>query len=210
MNLLLLQYNRPDHASGMANSVQLGIFEYVLYPLAIIAIIFFLLVFLLVKKELMNRWSTLILGLSYSTKEFYERLEKTLSEQGLEGLDMHLKKINIGAIGMGQRYYFVVRWKEFQYDICAAPFADSFFVSYWALQQPNRFAYALSKIPLVGTGLSSLLFPITYYKVDTSSMFHTLIHQCVTDTVDLLLKENNQPALTENKKSPVMRDIFGR
>jgi hypothetical protein len=212
MNLLLLGYmNGPDRAPVTPTNQFLSFMEwYVFYPLIILLIIVLVLSYVLAKKEVINNWSMLFPHFTYSSKTFYEQLRESLKEHGVEDIQYSTKNIAIGHLASQRRVYMSITWKEFTYDVCAAPFGDGYFFSYWGLQEPNRMAFAVSRIPWIGAWLSTIIFPNTYYKSDTRAMFHTLFHECMIKLVEEVGKEKNMPALTEQDKTPTMKDIFAR
>ncbi len=202
---MTLFLSEPIHPSSASN-----IFDYTLYFFIALAIMIFIIVFFSARKELTNHWNYLIQGLSYSTQDYYSKLETLLKEQGIENIQLKTKNINIGGVGSQKRLYLNIQWKEFTYEVCSAPFGNSYFISYWAFQKPNKLKQAISKIPLIGFLLVKLFAPETYYKIDTRNMFHSLVHQCVTDIADEISKENNIEVMNSTQKVPQMKDVFKR
>ena len=109
-----------------------------------------------------------------------------------------------------KRRYIRVKWKEYQYDICAAPFGNGFFISWWLLYKNSIGKWLISKIPFVGGWLARILYPITYYKVDTASMFMTYAQSSVLKVLDDITNNKGVRALTESERKPVLNDIFKR
>ena len=70
-------------------------------------------------------------------------------------------------------------------------------------------AIIISKIPFVGKWLVKKWYPITYYKVDTASMFMTYCHNAVLNVIDTITKESGI-RISEQQRRPVLQDIFTR
>lgn len=162
------------------------------------------------KKEYHSNWTTLIENLSYSTFDFYNQLEEEFINTGVEGISMKIVKLREGGIFSARREYLRVTWKAYQYDICGAPFGDGFFMSWWLFYKQSILQIILSRFPFIGGFLSRKLFPITYYKIDTASMFMTFAQSCVMKVVDNITKEKGLRALSEQERSPEIKNLFAR
>ncbi len=176
-------------------------------------LILFLIVYLIIgkrKKELFSHWNTLIDGLSYSTNITYNRIETKLHERKITGVSYKLQNKLTGNIFSVRRMYLVIDWQEFRYEICASPFADSFFVSYWLSIRQSWFKSFIVRIPLLGWVISKLFFRVTYYKIDTANMFHSLVQDCIMNVIDEISKEHDIEPLSETQKAPIMKDLFNR
>jgi hypothetical protein len=176
----------------------------------LLAIVFVVIALIRVKRELLNHWNILIPRLSYSSKEFYETLTNKLNEHGVRNLKVKVIEKNTGSVLSGKRLYAEVSFDDYIYDVCAAPFGKSFFVSYWMHFELRKREKIVLGIPFVGARLLKVFFPMTYYRMDTSSMFHALMHEIITEMVDELCEEHTLEKLSENQKIPVMNDVFKR
>jgi hypothetical protein len=103
-----------------------------------------------------------------------------------------------------------VKWKDYQYDICAAPFGNGFFVSWWLLYRDSIWKIIISKIPFIGRWIARTLFPITYYRIDTASMFMTYAQSSVLKVIDDITNNKGVSALTKDERKPLLNDIFIR
>ena len=65
-------------------------------------------------------------------------------------------------------------------------------------------------LPFVGNYLAHAFFPITYYSIDTSSMFLTYAQSSVLKVIDDITNEKGVRSLTESERKPIMKDIFKR
>lgn len=182
-----------------------------------IFILYVILVFLLLKfifsralKNYHSRWNTLIDDFDFSTQEFYQLFKKELLSQGISGISTSDVSLHEGNIFSPKRRYIRVRWKDYQYDICAAPFGNGFFVSWWLFYKDTLGQIIISKIPLIGKWLVKSLYPITYYKIDTASMFMSYAQSSVLKVIDDITNNKGVRALNESEKKPVLNNIFIR
>jgi hypothetical protein len=158
-----------------------------------------------------SRWNILLDSFSFSTQEFYSLLKYDLKSQGIKALEITMVSLKEGNAFSSKRLYLRVSWKEYQYDICAAPFGKKgFFISWWLLYKTSIGQIIISKIPFIGKWLERKLFPITFYKVDTASMFMTYAQASVLRVIDTISKEHGVRVLTEAERRPVLQDIFKR
>jgi hypothetical protein len=88
--------------------------------------------------EVLDHWPTLIEGLKFSSQEFYARVEKALAERQVP--DLEISRIDWkegGGLSPRREYLRLTRERQF-FDICAAPFGTSFFVSVWFDEKPLK------------------------------------------------------------------------
>jgi len=182
-----------------------------------IYLIYGLITFLILKsifsatlKNYHSRWNTLIDKFNFSTEEFYQLFKKELLSQGVSGINTSDISLHEGNIFSPKRRYIRVKWKEYQYDICAAPFGNGFFISWWLLYKNSIGKWLISKIPFIGHWLANKIYTITYYKIDTASMFMTYAQSSVLKVIDDITNNKGTRELTELEKKPILNDIFKR
>ncbi len=181
---------------------------YILYGLISFVILKF--IFTKTLKYYHSNWNTLIEDFNYSTEDFYQLFKKELLSQGVSGINANDVSLYEGSMFSQRRRYIRVKWKEYQYDICAAPFGKGFFVSWWLLYKNSVLQIIISKIPFIGGWLTRKLFPVTYYKIDTASMFMTYAQSSVLKVIDEITKDKGIRAISENDRKPILNDIFTR
>jgi len=181
------------------------------------SILFFFLIILITyiilkrtKKDVHSHWFKLIDDFKYSSKDFYQEIKKEILSHGISGISTSYVQLSEGGTMSRNRLYVRVMWKDFQYDICAAPFGDGFFISWWLIYKTPIGKIILNRVPFIGNWLIQKFYPITFYKIDTASMFQTYCHQSVLNIVDSITKDKGVRALTENERKPIMKDIFKR
>lgn len=159
--------------------------------------------------ELHSHWSQLLSGFKFSTQEFYKLLEEEMRNHEVQNVTFEKVNLKTGSIFSSERLYLRIKWQDFKYDLCFAPFGDGCFVSWWLIFETSEFEVLLSKIPFIGGWLRHAFYRPTYYKIDTASMFMTYSHHSVLSVVDAITKETGI-RLSEFERKPILRDIFHR
>lgn len=179
----------------------------------IYAIFAFLILKFIFSKTLKNHhsnWNTLIDNLDFSSKEFYSLLKTELESHGITKIKISEVYLNEGGIMSSSRIYLRATWKDYQYDICGAKFGDGFFVSWWLLYKDSIGKILISKIPFIGSWLAQKLYPVTYYRIDTASMFMSYAQSSVLKVIQDITNNKGLRALTEAERKPVLNNIFIR
>jgi len=161
-------------------------------------------------KEHHSHWNTLIDDFKSSPKEFYDLLKKEIYANGIKNVHMKEVRLKTGNVFSSSRLYLRIEWKEYQYDICAAPVGKGFFISYWLLYKNSIVKILIGKFPFIGAWLARKLFPVTYYKMDTASMFLSYCHSSVLKVLDAITNEKGLRSLSESERKPVLNNIFKR
>src|SRR5438552_939839 len=118
-----------------------------------------------------SNWYVMIPGLQASPKEFYGAVEDAIRRWAVPGLDMF--RIDWPEAGpfSAKREYLRVKRKEYVFDICGAPFANGFFVSWWLGAMPSGLLMIFGAVPVLGSFLRLFVRRATYYRIDTALMF---------------------------------------
>lgn len=182
--------------------------------LASVLFILFLLILLIVIlrmpiEDYHSNWAQLLPNFKFSTKEFYERVKSEMSDHDIAWLKFEQINLKTGTIFSSKRMYLRVRWGEYHYDLCFAPFGDGCFVSWWLIFETTGIEDLLSKIPFIGEWIRRSFFKKTYYKIDTASMFMTYAQNSVLKVIDEITKDTGI-RLSEAERKPILRNIFDR
>lgn len=161
-------------------------------------------------KSFHSRWHTSIDNFEFSPKEFYSRLKTELQSHGISKINIKEVYLKEGGAVSSSRIYLRAHWKNYQYDICSANFGKGFFISWWLLYKDSIWKIIISKIPFVGGWIAQKLFPITYYSIDTASMFMSYAQSSVLKVINDITEDKGTRALTENERKPILNDIFKR
>src|SRR5258708_4745176 len=129
--------------------------------------------------SILSHWDHMFQGVQQSSNEFYGRVEQYLALHNLK--DTKLQRVNIaeGGIFSSKREYLQVRRGNHVFHICAAPFGNGFFVSWWLGAVERGFFAWLARWPVIGLLFRAFIKPLTYYKVDTALMFQSVTHGAV-------------------------------
>ena len=65
-------------------------------------------------------------------------------------------------------------------------------------------------IPIFGALYERIFKPSTYYKVDTTLMFQSVVNGVVQDVVEQMLSSKGLRPLTELERKPIMREFYQR
>ncbi|MFT5890393.1 MAG: hypothetical protein ACI9Y7_000483 [Dokdonia sp.] len=157
-----------------------------------------------------STWDHLINDFSFSSKEFYTLLTKELREKGITGVRYERVALKEGNIFSSRRQYLRIRWKDYHFDVCAAPFGKGFFLSWWLVYNSSLLEVLISYIPFIGDWLVKKLFTITFYKIDTATMFMTFTHRAILSVLDELTVEEGIPLIRHDERKPILNNIFTR
>lgn len=155
-----------------------------------------------------SNWHTMLQGLNGSSKTFYQELEEALQEKQIKGLKVSRTHHKEGGVLSANREYLEVRRGKLIFHVCAAPFGNGFFVSWWLGEKPAWFLALLAMIPIIGRFAMWFAPPFTYYKMDTAMMFQSLTHNAVLEIVDSLTNEHGLHGLPDLDRKPNVRDLL--
>jgi len=157
---------------------------------------------------IISHWNHRANQIQLSPNEFYRVVEERLAKEGLEKVKTTRVNMSEGGIFSSKREYLQVRRGDHIFHICAAPFGQGFFVSWWLGSVEKGFWAWMAKIPLIGRLFTGLFKPLTYYRVDSALMFQSVTHAAITEALDSLLSQKGLKALSEGDRKPIMRDFF--
>ncbi len=159
---------------------------------------------------ILSHWHQLLEGYQESPQRVYSLLEEAIKKRQLPDSKVFRVVMHEKGLLSAKREYLRVQSKKHIFDICAAPYGISFFLSWWLCEQPIGCLGILLGIPIIGPILSFFIPASTYFTYDTALMFRDSIHNAVMDTVDQITSEKGLRALTEMERKPVLSDFFKR
>lgn len=116
----------------------------------------------------------------FSSEEFYQLVQKLIEERKIP--DVKYSRVyyaQYSALGSKREYLHIVK-DEFVYDVCAAPYGASFFVSMWSVTRPGILKKLGKKVPF----LEPLMDHSTYYQIDTYGMIKGAIEGAFNSAVE--------------------------
>jgi hypothetical protein len=159
------------------------------------------------KLEIMSHWG-LLLDMQFSTKEFFERLKQRLVDSEVKNISYTTLNLNESIIGLSKRTYLTIKYKDYVFFVCGAPFGKYFFTSYWSHFKPSIGEMIIRALPFFGNSLANVIFSLTYFEYDQAASFQTLLHHHITELIKEMTTEKGIP-MPELPK-PVMNDVFKR
>lgn len=175
----------------------------------ILFIIFIISIIRKPKEDYHSNWSTLLPNFKFSTKEFYKLVRSEMESHEISDLSFKEVSLKTGSIFSSERLYLRVRWNEYYYDLCFAPFGDGCFVSWWLIFETSEGEEIFSKTPLIGEWIRRTFYRKTFYKIDTASMFMTYAHNAVLSVIDEITKSSGIRISQEDRK-PILKNLFQR
>jgi hypothetical protein len=138
-------------------------------------------------------WQHSFDNLKFSADEFYQAVEVAVKKREIP--DVRFSRVNYseGNLLSANREYLHVVWHEHVYDVCAAPFGTSFFVSSWYVENPSVTKKLLGKIK----GLEQAVGSKTYYQADTEAMFKGAFKAGLMEAIDEMTNAKGARALSE-------------
>lgn len=152
-------------------------------------------------------WYHLIDGLEDSPQRFYTVLEEGLKRRQLPDIKISRVDFREGNILSAKRTYLRVVRNQYMFDVCAATFGKSFYVSWWRGEKLRWFRMLLMMIPMIGYFFMHMFRPKTYYQNDVALMFQESVHVAVLEVVDDITKAKGLRILSESDRKPVLGDL---
>lgn len=164
-------------------------------------------------RHTVSHWQESIAGLSGTPGDFYAEVKALVAAQEMPGVVMKAVSWHEGGVFSDKRDYLRIRWGEFTFDLCVAPFGKSLFVSYWLSERPSTVLDFLEQAPFASWFVlpaRRLLAPETYYKVDSAGMFQGAVHACILKVLDGMVAAQGLDPLPDSARKPVLRELYGK
>ncbi len=162
-------------------------------------------------RDIVSNWNTMIEGLNVAPSDFYTALENRLKEKQLAGASVFKLEWREGGILSPYRLYLRVSRKDHAFDICAAPFGNGMFFSWWLGELPRGLIGLMYRIPFIAWlayFYDKTFRPMTYYRLDTMSMFQSLVHSAVLEVIDGYTSEEGLRSVENDERKPMMKEFF--
>lgn len=99
-----------------------------------------------------SHWYHLFETLQESPKTFYESLESSIKKRGVEDVSLSRIDYHEGGVFSAKREYLRAERHRLVFDVCAAPFGNGFFVSWW-LGETRSFWNMVVTVAMIVLGL---------------------------------------------------------
>lgn len=163
----------------------------------------FIIALFLSRSESIGNWSHLFINFELDPEDFYSCVEEILKEMEVPNYETKRTMIRQGGILSYHRLYLEVSRGDYTFHICAAPWGNGFFFSWWLRQWVRN----ITRLPFVGKFFIENLKYKPYYQLDTEAMFRTSVQQSVQMAIERLTKEKGVRGLTELERRPDLRAI---
>lgn len=158
--------------------------------------------------DVFSHWFHLIEGLQVTPSTFYDAVERQIKAREIPNLKVKQVTCHEGGALSAKRIYLRVTRKGVIFDICGAPFAKSFFVSWWLGDKPaglfKRLFFFTQYVPILRE-LFAGIYQMTYFKIDTMTMFQESVRSAVMEVVNDLSEAQGIKPLSELQMQPTMK-----
>lgn len=138
-----------------------------------------------------------------SAQEFYGAVEAAVKRKEIPDVKFSRVEFKEGGMFSAKREYLQIKRGDLSTYVCGAPFGNGFFVS------SRLFADGSFIDAALGSGvMKALVKPDTFFKVDSSQMYLSLVHSGLVEVIDKLTSAQNLPSLAESERKPVMREFY--
>ncbi len=152
---------------------------------------------------ILSHWYYNFEDLQLSSNDFYTSLETLLKERTYPGVSAKRVTHSEGGMFSAGREYLQITRGDYVFDICAAPFGKSFFISWWLGEKGSFLADLLARIPFIGAFLARKALQKTYFQIDTENMFREAISQALLSIIDAILEKKGLRVLTGQERKPI-------
>lgn len=144
-----------------------------------------------------GRWQTFLDGLQLPAMEFYASVKAGLLERQIPNVSLSEESFLERHILSAKRYYLRVSKHEYIYYIGITPYGTGTFISSWQCVKEET---VMNHIPVISKLLGLDRKRKTFYQMDTETMFRSLVHATVIETVSTLSEAKGYRGLTELEK----------
>lgn len=116
----------------------------------------------------------------FSAEEFYASVTEHITKRDIPNIEISRVSYPQGSTFGDDREYLHVKYHEHEYDVCAAPYGNCYFVSLWYVEKHSFLKKLLKMIPF----LKKFLSYKTYYQIDTEAVANNTIHTAFNEAID--------------------------
>ncbi|MFA6554605.1 MAG: tripartite tricarboxylate transporter TctB family protein [Candidatus Paceibacterota bacterium] len=159
------------------------------------------------KADVISHWYSLIPSFNTSTREFYDAIEKELKERQVPGLEVfHIDFAEGGMLSQKREYLRMTR-ERLVFDICAAPFGNSYFFSCRFAEIPAVIQlWQLVVVLIASLVIMALALKFLGFILGTIVLFGGLVFliYCLRNAVAIGLQDLDATLI----KSPILGPIY--
>lgn len=156
-------------------------------------------------------WHHPLLNFNYSTLTFYSNLRKYFDEKKVPTIrGMRVVHMASSHMFSRRRKYFRIVSEDFSIDVCASPYGDDYFFSYWLLERVSLWRLLIKKLPVIGTGLEKQFWPMKYHRIDSMQMYLNVVHAGIMEVIDSVTDEKGISRISAEDRKPSNKNILQR
>lgn len=146
--------------------------------------------------QVLSHWQTNLGNLQFSSQSFYNQVTQTLMTHKPPNATSSVVSLKEKGIFSASRDYLRVKTGNLVYDICAAPYGNDFYISYWFYETAGAMRQIFQNTKF-GNFLEDRASRKTFYQADEEGMFSSTVHNAILETIDAIVKEKGIRPLTD-------------
>ena len=150
--------------------------------------------------EVISHWSHFFREFKVSSDMFYTELEKNIQTHAMPHTELQRVTHKEGGMLSASRVYFRIKHGDIVFDICASPFGNDFFISWWLYETAGPLRTLLKRTK-VGDFLNARAAKRTFYQIDEEEMFRSCAHECILETITKVSEGKGFTQLTDAQKA---------
>jgi len=156
-------------------------------------------------------WHHSLMNFNYAPLTFYSNLRKYFDEKKVPTIKgMRVVHMASSHMFSRRRKYFRVVSEDFSIDVCASPYGEDYFFSYWLLERASLWRLLIKNLPFIGAGLERQFWPMKYHKMDTMQMYQSVIHAGILEVIDSITDEKGIARISQEDRKPTTKNILAR
>lgn len=158
-------------------------------------------------QNIVSHWHYLIENCAYDPKAFYQNIKDSLIKRNIKDLKFGYTHHKTGGLLSGSREYLLVSFKDYHFEIGAAPFGENgFFISWWLTETASKKKVSIKNA--FGAFLGGLLKPESYYSTDLRLAFQSCVKQCVNKVMNELTEAKGLKSLSDAELKPQIDSVI--
>ncbi len=147
-----------------------------------------------------SHWHHHFDNMQLSVNEFYSEIQEKIKTYQFPNVSSKRISQSEGGLLSANREYLRIARNEYAFDICAAPFGKSFFISWWLGEKGSAMVDLLARIPFIGGFLARKAQQRTYYQMDTETMFKESVNAIIQNVIDKVTQEKGVRQLAPEER----------
>ena len=155
--------------------------------------------------NVLSHWYLLMEDFKTSALNFYDSIEESIGRRSVPDLKVSRVTYKEGGLATAKREYLRIQRGSLTFDICAAPYGNGFFFSWWLARAPGKHAL----LALAGLLFGSLLVYSVLWQI-MGFLWSTLVMPALFVLLGLLIREGAIPGEELVLEIPVVGWLYER